>query len=103
MRSHSNNVAVWAFVGFFVLCLPTFFYTGYLNLGRRVWPHQRDVQKRYDINTVNVFHSPGHQNPAKAPAVPYDFSASSLVSRSRHGLEKREALRCDTEPCIDGR
>lgn len=63
-----------------------------------------------------IQHSPAHQNPDEAPPVqiPSDAlalnktaskkpTASHLQSRNVNLFQKRDALRCDGAPCIDGR
>lgn len=60
-----------------------------------------------------IIFSPGHQNPAKAPATPmpntegpattYNNSVSAFNPRDLNPLQSRDALRCDDGPCIDGR
>ncbi|KAH6957466.1 oviduct-specific glycoprotein, partial [Fusarium avenaceum] len=62
-----------------------------------------------------IQYSPAHQNPDEAPPVhiPADVlalnktvskkaTASSLQSRNVNLFQKRDALRCDNAPCIDG-
>ncbi|POS71111.1 oviduct-specific glycoprotein [Diaporthe helianthi] len=62
-----------------------------------------------------IIFSPGHQNPAKAPAMPipnidgeledsaitYNNSMSAFNPRGLNTLLRRDALRCDDGPCAD--
>ncbi|RDL41225.1 putative glycoside hydrolase family 18 protein [Venustampulla echinocandica] len=60
-----------------------------------------------------IVFSPGHQNPAKAPAVPipnienttltFNNSVSAFDPRdlNLHSFQRRDALRCDDGPCVD--
>jgi hypothetical protein len=60
-----------------------------------------------------IVFSPGHRNPAKAPAIPitniedsaitYNNSVSAFNPREFNLLQRRDALRCDNGPCVDGR
>ncbi|KAH8764925.1 glycoside hydrolase superfamily [Diaporthe sp. PMI_573] len=59
-----------------------------------------------------IVFSPGHQNPAKAPAIPitniedsaitYNNSVSAFNPREFNLLQRHDALRCDNGPCVDG-
>jgi hypothetical protein len=70
------------------------------------------TQKIFD----EIKRNPAHQNPDEAPPVqiPADAigmnktltnytAASHLQTRNVNLLQKRDALRCDDGPCIDGR
>jgi hypothetical protein len=68
----------------------------------------------------SIVFSPAHQNPSKAPATPmhsfedstlnfnnYTSTNSTSAFNTRNfgsrALQRRDALRCDDAPCVDGR
>ncbi|RGP68664.1 oviduct-specific glyco [Fusarium sporotrichioides] len=78
---------------------------------------ERAAKNLWPIDAIfnKIQHSPAHQNPDEAPPVhiPADAigmnksltnytSASHLQTRGASLLQKRDALRCDNGPCIDG-
>jgi chitinase len=118
MRSRSPfNLALWALVAGFllVLCASPAVYTRHQRRdgSSNLKPHIPSRRAGQDIGRSLTSHSPMHQDPAKAPPQPLPevmagFSAkrsdsSFLTARSiHHQLGKRDALRCDDGPCIDG-
>ncbi|ESZ99230.1 oviduct-specific glycoprotein [Sclerotinia borealis F-4128] len=108
-------------VGLFFLCLAALIHAE-PDYSR----HPRDISNSYSNLNVkrqnssigdawrDIVFSPGHQNPAKSPAIPmpnienttltFNNSVSAFNPRdvNIHSLQRRDALRCDSAPCIDG-
>src|SRR5437868_3856626 len=105
MRSYLSSSVPWA-VLFFLCLIPLIFMENWRVTHQLRSTEARGiqessasvpyVQQREEVVGANIFHSPGHQNPARAPPVPStDHSVSLLTSRNLDHLTKRDALRCD--------
>lgn len=105
MRSKATSLTVWAGAG--IICLLSAFLLLYVNqapYGPTGFAHSR--------RDVGPIHAVTHQNPAKAPPQPLSealrqvssdlTSAHFLKARELHSFGKRDALRCDDAPCVDG-
>lgn len=122
MRSQSTSLALWAAVGIFFLCQLPLCFAGRIShqvrstqaevvkqsspvqplLGKTALLYQREQLEGFASG--DIFPSPGHQNPAKSPPVhSADHSTSRLSLRDLHALDRRDVLRCDDGPCVDGR
>ncbi|KAG7141347.1 hypothetical protein HYQ45_018816 [Verticillium longisporum] len=115
MRSQSStSLTVFAVVGIILLCLPALIFADVAYQPRA----GRTIAQRDSDNTDlswrdQIVFSPAHQDPAKAPAVPIAALENSTTAsipavsvfnpRGLNTFQKRQALRCDDGPCIDGR
>ncbi|KAI6777446.1 hypothetical protein HG530_001391 [Fusarium avenaceum] len=121
MRSQLSHFALWVAASQFILFSPVVDARHEARMvhsdlhNRRatkdLWPIDEKTQKVFN----KIQHSPAHQNPDEAPPVqiPSDAlalnktaskkpTASHLQSRNVNLFQKRDALRCDGAPCIDG-
>ncbi|KAG7102489.1 Chitotriosidase-1 like protein [Verticillium longisporum] len=114
MRSQSStSLTVFAVVGIILLCLPALIFADVAYQPRA----GRTIAQRDSDNTDlswrdQIVFSPAHQDPAKAPAVPIAALENSTTAsipavsvfnpRGLNTFQKRQALRCDDGPCIDG-
>lgn len=126
MRSKSSALsalAIWPAFGLVILCLlPVLYSDIWRGAQEGTFAHSRLTTRSPIIQADkaspvfnqrdepqgtfngNALRSPAHQNPAVAPPVPIpDNRTMELSSRDAHSLNKRDALRCDNGPCIDGR
>ncbi|KAF5024578.1 hypothetical protein F66182_3341 [Fusarium sp. NRRL 66182] len=121
MRSQLSHFALWLAASQSILFSPFVSATDEARIvyggdqdkraAKDLWPIDEKTQKVFD----QIQHNPAHQNPDEAPPVhiPADAIglnktsanptiASKLQARSASIFQKRDALRCDTAPCIDG-
>ncbi|PNH64228.1 hypothetical protein VD0001_g8902 [Verticillium dahliae] len=109
----STSLTVFAVVGIILLCLPALIFADVAYQPRA----GRTIAQRDSGNTDlswrdQIVFSPAHQDPAKAPAVPIAALENSTTAsipavsvfnpRGLNTFQKRQALRCDDGPCIDG-
>ncbi|KAI9150631.1 Chitotriosidase-1 [Paramyrothecium foliicola] len=105
MRSRVKDSALWAVLGLVALFCSVLF----LLVSQT---HGESPQHTFSKRFAPGLHGPAHQNPAKAPAEPLpqaieqlstELTASHFLhARELHSLGKRDALRCDDGPCVDG-
>ncbi|PNH59394.1 hypothetical protein VD0002_g8164 [Verticillium dahliae] len=109
----STSLTVFAVVGIILLCLPALIFADVAYQPRA----GRTIAQRDSGNTDlswrdQIVFNPAHQDPAKAPAVPIAALENSTTAsipavsvfnpRGLNTFQKRQALRCDDGPCIDG-
>ena len=118
-RAGNIGATFWAVAGIFLLlCLSPLLYS---SLGHGTSTGTSRHYRRHDVGT-DAARGPAHRNPTRTPPelalaraqaqaqiqaqVQGNASSSSvdfgLSARSSSTLAKRDALRCDDGPCIDG-
>ncbi|KAI1854021.1 hypothetical protein JX266_001162 [Neoarthrinium moseri] len=109
MLSQGRSVAVCAFIGLLILCLPILFSNNQLQGKQRANPRdifQRDLSSREQLDdpAIEVVNGTGQDGSNLQPATHWSIFSSSHSTSNPHALERRAdgPLYCTNGPCIDG-